>query len=116
MVSGRQGAWKKGQYDWSVGPKGTKQPSGHLIGARSAGAKAGWIHLIYGRRGARPRAPSSLCWGGYPGCCSGPIILARNLGAVPARPPKQDLHLAIQTESHKDAPCCGPEIRLWGVS
>ena len=44
----------------------------------------------------------------------GPIILARNLGAVPARPPKLDLHLAIQTESHQDAPRCGPEIRLWG--
>lgn len=45
MVSGKQGAWKSGQCDWSLGPKGTKQPSGHLSGARSAGAKAGWIRL-----------------------------------------------------------------------
>ena len=64
MVSGKQGAWKSGQCDWSLGPKGTKQPSGHLSGARSAGAKAGWIRLTYGRRGARPRGPPSLCWGG----------------------------------------------------
>ena len=48
-----------GQWD----PKCTKQPLGCLSGARSAGAKAGWIHLISGMREARSRSPPSLCWG-----------------------------------------------------
>lgn len=85
-----------------VALKGTEQPLGCLTGARSAGARAGQRPLVSGMRGAGPRSPSpSLCLG--PRLLLGPINLARAPGSTPARPPERDPHLAIQTESHKDA-------------
>lgn len=72
MSSGRQGAWKSGQCDWSVGPKGPKQPSGTSVEQDLLGLRQGGYTLLTEGEGIGQGAPLLSAVGGRPRMLFGP--------------------------------------------